>query len=141
MRAEDALQIAVANHLRLALGPEWRFLHGPNGFHVAGGDRSRAAREANKLKRMGLAPGAYDLIVFGPREHASGGAVFIELKSATGSLEPEQRAWRDHAQACGRPWALCRSIEEVEAFLDACAVPLAARVRPVRASDSDRRRA
>ena len=45
-----------------------------------------------------------------------GRVVFIELKSDVGSLEPEQRAFRDAAKPHGI-WALCRSVDEVEAAL------------------------
>ena len=56
------------------------------------------------MKRMGLRPGAPDLTVI----FADGRTAWVELKSATGSLEPEQKAWRDRLQALGHEWHLFR---------------------------------
>lgn len=125
---EDTLQRQCAAHLRMALVAPWSFYHVPNGFHVRGGDRRAAQREMAKLKAMGLKPGVADLVITGPRDHASGGLLYAELKSATGSLTAEQKAWRAHAQETGRPFATVRSLDALEAFLVEQRVPLRLRL-------------
>lgn len=50
---------------------------------------------------------------------------FIELKSASGSLTPEQREFRDHCAPFGI-FAVCRSVDEVEAALRGWGIALRA---------------
>lgn len=50
-------------------------------------------------------PGWPDLVLVGSR------IIFRELKSATGTLRPEQRDWRDVLQAAGEDWAIWRPID------------------------------
>lgn len=44
-----------------------------------------------------------DLVLTGP-----GGTLFVELKSETGNLRPEQRLWRDGLKESGQRWDLWR---------------------------------
>jgi len=55
----------------------------------------------NSLRSTG--PGYPDLTIAG-----AGGMLFAELKSATGILAPDQRAWRDRLRAAGQLWRLWR---------------------------------
>ena len=71
---------------------------------------------------MGYQPGTPDLMILA----RSGRSYFIELKRAAGDpdllghkkargeLAPEQREWRAWAQEHGIPWAVCRTVPEVE---------------------------
>lgn len=47
-------------------------------------------------------PGWPDLVLVGRQ------IIFRELKSATGTLRPEQREWRDMLSAAGADWAIWR---------------------------------
>jgi hypothetical protein len=110
---EARLQISVKQYLTLCLpdGVWWT-------ASLAGhGKMTPAAR--NKAKAMGLKPGWPDLQFLLP----DGRVTFIELKSETGSLSPEQRAFRDAAAPHGIH-AVCRSIDEVEATLRGWGVKL-----------------
>ena len=53
--------------------------------------------------RRSTGPGYPDLTIAG-----ASGLLFAELKSATGVLSPDQRAWRDRLRAAGQPWRLWR---------------------------------
>lgn len=53
--------------------------------------------------RRSTGPGYPDLTIAGP-----GGMLFAELKSSTGVLSPDQRAWRDRLRAAGQLWRLWR---------------------------------
>lgn len=47
-------------------------------------------------------PGWPDLVLIGQ------GIIYRELKSATGTLRPDQRDWRDMLRAAGADWAIWR---------------------------------
>ena len=114
---EAALQKAVVKHLGWALRQGWRIHHSPNGG-------KRNASEAARFKAMGTSAGFPDLIVTGGDRML----VAIELKAAGGSLTDKQDFWLDHFDACGWPVAVCRSVDEVVAALEAAGVPLRARI-------------
>lgn len=130
MRSEDQLQIACAAYLRMRLTEEYRFYHVPNGFFVRGADRSAVAREMAKLKQMGLSNGVMDLVIVGPA--SLGMTLYAELKTETGSLSKEQREWGGFIESAGWPYAICRSPEALEDFLDQHGVPSRARLRPLK---------
>ena len=44
-------------------------------------------------------------------------AIFIELKAKRGVMNENQRRMRDQIIGAGFPWALCKSLDDVEAFL------------------------
>jgi hypothetical protein len=101
---EADAQRAIVLALRTVL-PKGSIVH-HSANEVAGGDRSSRLRQA-MLVGMGVHPGFADLIVL------SGGRVlFLELKSRTGRLRPDQRAFRDAVQAQGFGWALVRSLDD-----------------------------
>lgn len=102
---EDDLQRAVAELLDWALPADHRWMHVPNGGR-------RDAREAARLKGMGVKPGAADVLILRP---APKSFVWIELKAPKGVLSDVQKDWRDWCLSIGAPWALCRSVDEVVA--------------------------
>jgi hypothetical protein len=104
---EERLQRAVAQLLMLAYpGLRWRAI--PNGEY-------RSPRTAGRLRAMGVQPGVADLHITLP----FGRTAWIELKSATGRLSPEQRAFQDYERGIGAQYAVCRSLDEVQATLKA----------------------
>lgn len=121
-RPEDALTILVANMLRRytelgLLKAVW--------CHPANEGR-RSPREGARAKQMGLVPGTPDFVFLG--SEMSG---FIELKAppyyridkngkrvkVTPGLEESQREFCYWCDRNGVPWALCRSVDEVESQL------------------------
>ncbi len=111
--SEDAIQADIVVHLRLILPGSHRVFHVPNGG-------SRDAREAAKLKRMGVLPGIPDIAILRPAQRVA----WIEVKAAKGRLSSAQIAFRDWCRAQGHPWALCRSVSDAEAFVHAEGMPV-----------------
>jgi hypothetical protein len=114
-RPEDRLHIQVAHFLRVAC-PDLLFYHAPNG----GG---RDAREAAKLKAMGVRRGVADLAFVLP----DGRAAFIELKADKGRQSPHQKLFEEDCARRGVPYLICRSLAEVEGALAAWGIPTRAR--------------
>jgi hypothetical protein len=112
---EDILQMQVARYLNIA-APNLVWFHPANGGY-------RNPREAKKLKDMGVKPGVADLAMILP----DGRAAFIELKAGKNGLENSQKAFRDLCAANSIPYAVCRSLEDVDATLRNLGVPLRAR--------------
>ena len=116
-QTEAALQRAVVQYLTLALPPhEALFWHTPNG-----GWRARAT--AGRLKAEGVMPGVADIVIVW-----KGRCIAIELKAKTGSQSKAQKVWADHFTLAGGAYAVCRSVEAVERFLDAAGINLRASV-------------
>lgn len=105
---EDQLAIEVANFLRAAT-LERRLLctwtHIP---HEVGGGAKMARVRYSLAKAMGLITGSGDYVFVG---QCGGG--WIELKSKTGSLTPQQKDFREWCSGTGVNHAVCRSLEEV----------------------------
>jgi len=59
------------------------------------------------LVGMGVHAGFSDLLVL-----SEGRALFLEVKSKTGRLQPSQEAFRDLVTAQGFAWALVRSVDD-----------------------------
>ena len=101
---EADAQRAIVQALRTVL-PKGSIVH-HSANEVADGYRRSRLRQA-MLVGMGVHPGFADLIVL------SGGRVlFLEVKSVTGRLRPDQRVFRDAVQPQGFGWALVRSLED-----------------------------
>lgn len=79
---EAALQYAVIEHLRLAGVPGLVYFHVPN-------EGKRTTEEGAHLKRMGMLPGASDLILIAPGL----GSAALELKAKGEKPTPEQLAF------------------------------------------------
>ena len=111
-RPEQALQIAVAQFLDLALpGTAW-WMHVPNAA-------KRGVVEAVMFKRLGMKAGAPDLFIFWRSR-----CYAIELKSEAGSLSETQRNVHELLHMAGVPVVVCRSIKEVEYALRTWFFPL-----------------
>lgn len=87
----------------------------------AGGATAR--RNQALALSMGVYPGFSDLMVI-----VQGRVLFLELKSATGSLSAPQRAFRDRIIAQGLPWALVRGIDDALEALRTHDIPTRLRV-------------
>lgn len=113
--AEDVLQMQVMRFLAIA-APGLLAYHPANGGY-------RNPREARKLKDMGVKPGVADLALILPDSRAA----FIELKVGKNRQTDTQKAFQADCERIGAPYAVCRSLEEVEASLRAWGVPLRSR--------------
>jgi hypothetical protein len=102
---ESQLQRAVYRFIRMKF-PGVLCFHCPNG-----GKRSPV--EAAIFKAMGVLPGVADLLVFWRGGHGA-----IELKAGKGSQTDSQRYFQVQWIHCGGQYAVCRSIDEVEAVLN-----------------------
>lgn len=112
---EDILQMQVVRYLRL-VAPSLMVWHCPNGGY-------RNPCEAKKLKDMGVLPGVADLCFLLP----GGLAAFIELKVGRNPQTQGQKEFATSAIANGAAYAVCRSIDEVDATLRAWGVTLRSR--------------
>ena len=111
---EDALQKQVVRHLSAILPSNCFLHHSPN-------EGVRKVQFKMKLKSMGTQFGWPDLEIFAPDTATHNGfaqCLFIELKLAKGKLSDKQISIRDQLIRAGFPWELCRSVEEVETFLN-----------------------
>jgi hypothetical protein len=112
---EQSLQRAVAQYLDHALPPDswWSAVgHG-------GGGKVRGAQ----LKAMGVKRGFPDIHILW-----RGIPIYIELKSPSGSLSPEQKETRDRIRRSGGMWLMARSLEQIEQALRSWQIPLRASV-------------
>lgn len=114
---EDILQIQVVRFLRIA-APDLLFFHAANGG-------SRHPAEARKFKDMGVLPGAPDLCFVLP----DGRFGAIELKVGKNRLTTDQLLFREACNRASAPYAVCRSLDEVEATLRDWGVKLRARAQ------------
>lgn len=103
---ERALHMTVEAFLRRAWPDHLPYTHFPAG-------ELRDDRTAGKLKAMGLKPGWADFIFILP----NGQAAFVELKASAGGLSDAQVAVRTRLVNCHCGYAVCRSLDEVEATL------------------------
>jgi hypothetical protein len=120
---ERELHAAVAQFLRWAVRPPTLWTTFPAG----GGGLERG----RMLARLGLRPGWPDIIVMHPR--AAGLWTFgthivgLELKTEIGRQSVAQRAVQDEFEHSGAVYAICRSIDQVQATLEAVGIPVFAR--------------
>lgn len=112
---EDILQMQVARFLNI-VAPSLSWFHPANGGY-------RNPREAKKLKDMGVKPGVADLALILPDARAA----FIELKVGKNRQTDTQKAFQAECERIGAPYAVCRSLEEVEPSLRSWGVPLRSR--------------
>ena len=111
--SEDDLQRQVILMLKNRLLSNTLYHHSPN-------EGMRKVQFKMKLKSMGTRFGWPDLEIFAPAHEtitSKNETLFVELKLAKGKLSPNQVSIRDSLISAGFPWALCRSVEEVETFL------------------------
>lgn len=122
MRAEDALQKQVCEYLDGALPLASWYCAIPNGA-VLSGDAKKRGMQMNRLKATGLKPGAPDLIIVW-----DGALLCLELKTATGKLNDNQKAVSDRLEIAGAHYTVARSIDEIEAWLLSFDMPLRSRL-------------
>ncbi len=110
---ERAIHGAILAWLRAVL-PGALVLHPPNSLDMGGDPRAKAIAQA-RAKRMGMVPGAPDLLVL------SGGVfVALEVKREGAYAKPDQRAVGARIEANGGHWRVVRSVEDArEALRDA----------------------
>ena len=110
---EDQLQYQVVSYLDVSLPQNCVYHHSPN-------EGKRHINYINRLKKLGTKYGWPDLEIFVPMTDTKSGmneALFIELKTKRGSMNENQRRMRDALVDAGFKWALCRSVDDVQAFL------------------------
>jgi len=117
IQRELPIQKAIMRYLDLALPASYRAAHIPNGG-------ARNARTAAMLKAMGVKAGIADIAIFGP----GGCAAMIEVKAGKGSPSPAQKDWMDWASEHEFPYAVCRSIGDVQVALTDFGIPVRAGV-------------
>ena len=116
--AESNAQCAIVAFLRRSLPSTYRVISVPNGRFQA------EPRTIARLKREGLTPGVFDLLVL----RNDGWFCSIEVKAGKNDLSAEQVEWGDWLSSGGASSAVVRSIVEAEAALFGFGVPLRARV-------------
>ncbi len=104
MTEEDRIHMAIVEYLRLR---KQLFYYVPNAS--AGPVWWRA-----KLKRLGLLAGVPDIALILP----SGQAAYMEVKTPTGRLSDDQKAFRDAAIGLGALWAEVRSVNDAATVLE-----------------------
>jgi hypothetical protein len=113
---EFKLSCVVADYLARALPKRIPWSHFPAG-------ENRSAITGARLKRMGTQKGWADYLIL-----AEGLPIALELKTPKGKVSDEQGAFGDAWTANGGKYAVCRSLDEVQAVLESAGVPLLARV-------------
>lgn len=108
-RPETILQRKILAHLKdKGLYP----VHVPNGAVLAGNAKRRAI-QMNALKADGLKVGFPDLSIY----NSKGRIAHIEVKDATGEQSEAQKTCQAILEGMGHKYAVCRSIEDVDAAL------------------------
>lgn len=114
--SEHQIQVAIMRYLDEALPASYRAFAVPNG-----GNRDKITGAI--LKAEGVKAGAPDIVIV-----RNGGAVaFMEVKTSAGRLSNTQVEWRDWCGTNSVPYAVVRSIGDVQAALVDWAVPIKAR--------------
>ena len=120
---EQNFQMDIKQYLDLALP----FPHAWFGASAATGTSKTTG---GILKAMGYQAGTPDMLVT-----YQGQTIWLELKSASGSLTKVQEQCRDDLVTSGCKWALVRTLEDVERALRCFGVPLRASVGTGRESE------
>ena len=75
-------------------------------FAIPNGGGKRTKADGGRLKAEGVLAGVPDLCI-------PALSLFIEMKTATGALEPAQKEVHDRLRANGQTVEVCRSVEDV----------------------------
>jgi hypothetical protein len=78
-------------------------------YHIPNGGL-RSAREGATFKAMGVVAGIPDLCLAIPRNGFA--ALYLEMKTGTGALSPDQIKEHGRLQDAGNKVVVCRSLEE-----------------------------
>jgi hypothetical protein len=104
---EYRLQIAIADLLRIAIRPGWRWTH------IAHGGFELPPRVASRLKAMGLQPGWLDFIFISPAK----AVYFLEMKRKGGKLSDDQKEFCAWCDDCRVPYGVADNIDDAVMFL------------------------
>lgn len=99
--SEHKIQCALMDYLQIAGRKDLHWFAIPNG-------EKRHIAVASRLKAEGVRRGSPDLVFILP----DGKTGFLEMKNASGSLSPDQKAFRDKAKELGHLWGMARSVDE-----------------------------
>lgn len=83
-------------------------------FHIPN-EGKRTTQYGRRLKNLGMRPGASDLFVALPRREYHG--AWVELKSASGILNRNQKLFLEDMHKVGYCTAVCHSIDDAIEFL------------------------
>lgn len=108
--SEHQEQSAVVRWFRFQY-PKLKLISIPNGSHLAGDIKQRAIK-MRRMKEEGLEPGAYDLFLMAPNGKWAG--LFIEMKSSSGRVSPEQKAFGEYAITMGYDARVCYGQDEAK---------------------------
>ena len=122
-QSEDSIQVSCVSWFRIAHPELARLLHHSANegkrttriVHTHAGTRVVCSGGA-RLKAMGMQTGFPDLFLAVPRRGMHG--LFIEMKSATGRLEPSQREMLALLSEQGYATAICRSLDDFQHVTD-----------------------
>lgn len=128
---EHNIQVGVAGFLEIALAGNtdvvWFAV--PNGGIRPGvtvhrnGEAKTFSKEGRKLKQEGVKSGVADLVFLWKSR-----MICIEMKNKGGYQSREQKEFEQSVILAGGVYTVCRSVKEVEAFLDTLGIPLLATV-------------
>lgn len=113
MKKEDALNVAVANYIKLQY-PNAFFAHVPNGG-------SRNVIEAVKLKKMGVRKGLPDILIFQRKffkDKSSYAGLFIELKIKPNKPTEEQIFAMNELRKNGWNGDVCYDFDSAKIIID-----------------------
>jgi len=110
---EDILQIALAKHLDDLQWHKGGFLW----FHVPNGGK-RTKSQGDKFRKMGLKSGVPDVCVVLPGQKV----IWIELKAIWGSLEDEQKKFRDTVTALDHKFYVVKGAHPIDIAQQASAI-------------------
>lgn len=122
-QSEDSIQMSCVSWFRVAHPELARLLHHSANegkrttriVHTHAGTRVVCSGGA-RLKAMGMQTGFPDLFLAVPSRGMHG--LFIEMKSATGRLEPSQREMLALLSEQGYATAVCRSLDDFQHVTD-----------------------
>lgn len=116
--AESNAQVAIVSFLRRSLPANYRVISIPNGRFQAD------PRTIARLKREGLTPGVWDLLIL----RNDGWFASLEVKAEKGPLSDEQMDWGAWLSSGGSRSRVVRSLEDAVVALTEFGVPLKARI-------------
>lgn len=126
---EHYIQVGVAGFLSEAVDhlDDLIWFAVPNGGARPGvtvqknGVEMRFSKEGAKLRQEGVKGGVSDIIILW-----RGRMICVEMKKKGGYQSTDQKGFEEAAILAGAVYTVCRSVREVEDFLDTLGIPMAA---------------